>query len=94
MIARSPEIRGGRPCVAGTRVSVRRIDQWHNMGLIPEEIMRRFGHLSQGQRSPNPGHISNLVRHQYPDVAGSSVRLSGWGRQPRRERRGPGYISN
>jgi hypothetical protein len=36
LISRRPEIRGGRPCIAGTSVSVRRIAQWHNMGLIPE----------------------------------------------------------
>jgi uncharacterized protein (DUF433 family) len=49
LISRRPEIRGGRPCIAGTGVSVRRIAQWHNMGLIPEEIMRKFGHLSLAQ---------------------------------------------
>src|ERR1700692_4130325 len=49
LISRRPEIRGGRPCVAGTGVSVRRIAQWHNMGLIPEEIARKFGHLSLAQ---------------------------------------------
>ena len=38
MIERSPRIRGGRPCIAGTGVSVRRIAQWHNFGLTPEEI--------------------------------------------------------
>ena len=49
LISRRPEIRGGRPCIAGTGVSVRRIAQWHNMGLIPEEITRKFGHLSLAQ---------------------------------------------
>jgi uncharacterized protein (DUF433 family) len=49
LISRRPEIRGGRPCVAGTSVSVRRIAQWHNMGLIPEEIARKIGHLSLAQ---------------------------------------------
>jgi uncharacterized protein (DUF433 family) len=49
LIARRPVIRGGRPCIAGTSVSVRRIAQWHNMGLIPEEIARKFGHLSLAQ---------------------------------------------
>jgi uncharacterized protein (DUF433 family) len=49
LISRHPDIRGGRPCVAGTGVSVRRIAQWHNMGLIPEEIVRKFGHLSLAQ---------------------------------------------
>ena len=49
LISRLPDIRGGRPCIAGTGVSVRRIAQWHNMGLIPEEIARKFGHLSLAQ---------------------------------------------
>jgi uncharacterized protein (DUF433 family) len=49
LISRSPEIRGGRPRIAGTAVSVRRIAQWHNMGLPPEEIARKFGHLSLAQ---------------------------------------------
>ena len=49
LISRRPDIRGGRPCIAGTGVSVRRIAQWHNMGLIPEEIARKFGHLSLAQ---------------------------------------------
>jgi len=49
LISRRPDIRGGRPCIAGTGVSVRRIAQWHNMGLIPEEIVRKAGHLSLAQ---------------------------------------------
>jgi uncharacterized protein (DUF433 family) len=49
LISRNPEIRGGRPCIAGTAVSVRRVAQWHNMGLLPEEIARKFGHLSLAQ---------------------------------------------
>ena len=49
LISRRPEIRGGRPCIAGTGVSVRRIAQWHNLGMIPEEIVRNFGHLSLAQ---------------------------------------------
>lgn len=50
LISRRPEIRGGRPCIAGRGVSVRRIAQWHNMGQIPEEIVETFGgHLSLAQ---------------------------------------------
>jgi uncharacterized protein (DUF433 family) len=49
LISRRPDIVGGRPCIAGTGVSVRRIAQWHNMGLIPEEIARKLGHLSLAQ---------------------------------------------
>ena len=50
LISRRPDIRGGRPCIAGTGVSVRRIAQWHNMGLIPEEVVQTFGgHLPLAQ---------------------------------------------
>jgi uncharacterized protein (DUF433 family) len=49
LISRRPDIRGGRPGIAGTGVSVRRIAQWHNMGLIPEEIARKLGHVSLAQ---------------------------------------------
>ena len=49
LISRNPDIRGGRPCITGTGVSVRRIARWHSMGLIPEEIVRKFGHLSLAQ---------------------------------------------
>ena len=50
LISQRPDIRGGRPCIAGTGVSVRRIAQWHNMGQIPEEIVETLGgHLSLAQ---------------------------------------------
>jgi len=49
LISRRSDIRGGRPCIAGTGVSVRRIAQWYIMGLVPEEIVRKFGHLSLAQ---------------------------------------------
>ena len=49
LISRDPEIRGGRPCIAGTGVSVRRIAVWHNMGYTPEETVNNFGHLSLAQ---------------------------------------------
>ena len=49
LIIRSPEIRGGRPRVAGTGVSVRRIVGWYKRGLTPEEIVDQFGHLTLAQ---------------------------------------------
>jgi uncharacterized protein (DUF433 family) len=49
LITRSPEIRGGRPRIAGTGVTVRRIVGWYKLGLTPEEIARRVGHLSLAQ---------------------------------------------
>lgn len=49
LIDRDPRIRGGRPKIAGTGVTVMRIAGWHNQGFIPEEIAAKFGHLSLAQ---------------------------------------------
>ena len=40
---------GGRPQIAGTGVSVRRIVGWYKMGQTPEEIADQYGHLSLAQ---------------------------------------------
>lgn len=44
LITSSPEIRGGRPHIAGTGLTVRRIVGWYKLGLAPEEILNRIGH--------------------------------------------------
>jgi uncharacterized protein (DUF433 family) len=49
LINRRPGLHGGRPCVAGTGVTVRRIAVLHNMGETPEEIAANYGHLSLAQ---------------------------------------------
>jgi uncharacterized protein (DUF433 family) len=49
LISRTPGLRGGRPCIAGTGVSVRRIAVLHNSGETPEEIAVGFGHISLAQ---------------------------------------------
>ncbi|SRR6266571_5408865 len=42
MITSSPEIRGGRPRVTGTGVTVMRIAGWYKLGLSPEEIAEQI----------------------------------------------------
>src|SRR5687768_981626 len=49
LITRTPGICGGRPRISGTGVSVRRIVLWYKLGLSPEEIADRIGHLSLAQ---------------------------------------------
>ncbi|NES83081.1 MAG: DUF433 domain-containing protein [Moorea sp. SIO2B7] len=44
LITRSDKIRGGKPIITGTGVSVNRIVSWYKLGLTPEEIMSRMGH--------------------------------------------------
>ena len=46
LIVWSEDVRGGRPRIAGTGVTVRRIVGWYKLGLTPEEIADRVGHLS------------------------------------------------
>jgi uncharacterized protein (DUF433 family) len=49
LIEQTPGICGGRPRVARTGVSVRRIAGWYKMGLSPEEIADQYGHLNLAQ---------------------------------------------
>jgi len=49
LIVHSPEVRGGRPRIAGTGVTVRRVVGWYKLGLSPEEITDRIGHLTLAQ---------------------------------------------
>jgi uncharacterized protein (DUF433 family) len=49
LITQNPEICGGRPRIAGTGISVLRIAGWYKLGLTPEEIVRRIGHVSLAQ---------------------------------------------
>ena len=49
LIVRSPEIRGGRPRIAGIGVTVRRIIGWYKLGLSPEEIATEIPHLTLAQ---------------------------------------------
>jgi uncharacterized protein (DUF433 family) len=49
LIVCSDEIRGGHPRLAGTGVTVARVVRWYKLGLAPEEIADRIGHLSLAQ---------------------------------------------
>lgn len=49
LIERRPELRGGRPVLAGTGVSVQRVAGWYKLGWSPEEIAENYGHLSLAQ---------------------------------------------
>ena len=48
-IVRTPGVCGGRPRIAGTGVSVRRIAGWYKLGRSPEQIADQYGHLTLAQ---------------------------------------------
>ena len=49
LIENSPEIRHGKPCIAGTGITVHRIVTWYKQGYSPEQIADEYGHLSLAQ---------------------------------------------
>lgn len=48
-IVQTADVCGGRPRIADTGVSVRRVAAWYRKGLEPEEIAEEIGHLSLAQ---------------------------------------------
>ncbi|HEX9923653.1 MAG TPA: DUF433 domain-containing protein [Anaerolineae bacterium] len=49
LITHTPDVRGGRPRITGTGVTVHRVVGWYKLGLSPEEISGRIGHLTLAQ---------------------------------------------
>lgn len=68
LIYSRPGLHGGRACIAGTGVTVRRIAALHNMGELPEEIAANFGHLSLAQ-------VHAALAYYYANKAGIDVGL-------------------
>ena len=46
LIVSNPEICGGRPCIEGSRITVRHIVIDYRSGITPEEILEDKPHLS------------------------------------------------
>jgi uncharacterized protein (DUF433 family) len=49
LIEKNPELRGGRPIIAGTGTTVRAIAGYYKLGLGAEEIVTQLPHLSLTQ---------------------------------------------
>jgi len=46
-IEAKPEVCGGKPCIAGTRIRVQDVYVWHHLtGLSADEIVSRYPHLT------------------------------------------------
>jgi uncharacterized protein (DUF433 family) len=46
-VVSKPDICGGKPCIAGTRIRVQDVYVWHELqGLSADEIVSRFEHLT------------------------------------------------
>src|ERR1039457_1273176 len=49
LIDRDREVRGGRPKIVGTGLTVGRIAGWYKLGMSPEEIALEYPHLTLAQ---------------------------------------------
>jgi len=49
LIDRDPKIRGGRPKITVTGLTVSRIAGWYKLGMNPEEIALEYPHLTLAQ---------------------------------------------
>ena len=45
LLTRAPDVRHGRPCIAGTGITVHRVAIMYKMGYSPEEILAKYQHL-------------------------------------------------
>jgi uncharacterized protein (DUF433 family) len=48
-IATSPRILNGAPVVKGTRIAVRTIAGYYQLGMTPDEILQSLTHLTQSE---------------------------------------------
>ena len=49
LVVTTPETCGGRPCIAGTRISIAQIAVWHQQGMSPEAILEEISYLNLAQ---------------------------------------------
>jgi uncharacterized protein (DUF433 family) len=49
LIISTPDMKHGRPRIAGTGITVHRIAIWYKLGHSPEEIAYQYGHLTLAQ---------------------------------------------
>jgi len=49
LVVTTPETYGGRPRIAGTRISIAQIAVWHQQGMSPEAILEEISYLNLAQ---------------------------------------------
>lgn len=49
LIVKTPQVAGGRPCIAGTRMTVQNIVMDSQADLSPQDIVAEYPHLSLAQ---------------------------------------------
>jgi len=88
LIDRDPTIRGGRPKIAGTGLTVRRIVGWYKMGMTPEEIAFEYPHLTLAQVHAALAYYHANREEIEADIAQEDVAAAQWEHQLSRDQNG------
>jgi uncharacterized protein (DUF433 family) len=89
LIVRTPDICGGRPRIAGTGVSVRRIVGWYKLGRSPEEIVDTFGHITLAQVHAALAYYHANREEIEADIAAEEIEVERLEREHRLSRKKP-----
>ena len=81
LIDRDPVVRGGRPKIAGTAITVARVAIWYQAGMTPEEIALEYPHLTLAQvHAALAYHHANRAEIE-ADIAHQAEESSEWERR-------------
>jgi uncharacterized protein (DUF433 family) len=81
LIDRDPAIRAGRPKIAGTGLTVRRIVGWYKVGMNPEEIALEYPHLTLAQVHAALAYDHANREELETDIAQEEVAAAHWEQQ-------------
>jgi uncharacterized protein (DUF433 family) len=81
LIEREPGIRGGRPKIAGTGVTVRRLVGWYKMGMSPEDMALEYPHLTLAQVHADLAYYHANREEIEADIAQDEQAAAQWERQ-------------
>jgi uncharacterized protein (DUF433 family) len=81
LIERESGTRGGRPKIAGTGLTVRRLVGWYKMGMAPEEISFEYPHLTLAQVHAALAYYHANREEIEADIAQEEQTSAHWERQ-------------
>jgi uncharacterized protein (DUF433 family) len=85
LIERQPGIRGGRPKIAGTGLTVRRIAGCYKAGMSPEDIALEYPHLNLAQVHAALAYYHANREEIEADIAEENKAAAYWERHLARE---------
>ena len=85
LIDRDPGIRGGRPKIAGTGLTVNRIAGWYKLGMTPDEIAVEYPHLTLAQVHAALAYYHANREEIEVDIAREATAAAEWERQLARD---------